>query len=503
MNGKDIFLGLKYVGDDLIEKAEYGQFPASGEIREKTHGRIRRPFLLAALIALLLMLVGCGIAYVLRLQDLKIGMQTVPQTQYDDSGSRIDETEVELDVFSLQGIKGSPNYLANQEWLAFTNSYTYTGGEYWESEPEYWAYSVQNQEMVDKLDEICGKYGLKVIGKPWHEHIDCNEFLTILGVDSLMKPNADAELSIPAGRFFPGGSFTIYGTLKLANTENMFTYHCVKKDVFYDVFGYVDADDLSQRNYTTTDGMDLLLLESDQSGMILADRDDCFFSLSIDLTGDASLEQIAECFDFTVHTNPPDAAAADAREQASLEEMNSRQGDPNILRRPTYGEYVADLIQSDEMWRSIDPEYTPPSKTYAFYDVDGNGTEELLIFYNGYIGSIVGMKNGITDDGKSYHMYLCEDNVLVHFDTEPNGLGEYRYHIFRFANDGDPVFSNPKEQSIVRLKKCADGTWWRTSSTEHYAEYDTIISEAEAMEILNSYKPVDLETRPLTEFEEP
>ena len=26
MNGKDIFLGLKYVGDDLIEKAEYGRF---------------------------------------------------------------------------------------------------------------------------------------------------------------------------------------------------------------------------------------------------------------------------------------------------------------------------------------------------------------------------------------------------------------------------------------------------------------------------------------------
>lgn len=503
MNGKDIFLGLKYVGDDLIEKAEYGQFPASGEKREKTHGRIRRPFLLAALIALLLMLVGCGIVYVLHLQDLKIGEQTVPQTQYDPSGNQIGETEVNLDVLSIQGIKGTPNYLANQEWLAFTNSYTNTGGEYWESEPEYWAYSVQNQEMVDKLNEICNKYGLKVIGKPWHEHIDCNPFLTLLGVDSLLKPNADAALSIPAGRFFPGGSFTIYGTLNLANTDNMFTYHCVKKDVFYDVFGYVDADSVSQRNYTTTDGVDLLLLESNQSGMILADRDDCFISLNIDLTGNIALEQVVECFDFTVHTNPPDADAADAREQASLEEMNSRQGDPNIFRRPTYGEYVADLIQRCEMWRSIDPEYTPPSQEYAFYDVDGNGTEELLIFYNGYIGSIVGMKNGITDDGKFYHMYLCENNVLVHFDTEPNGLGEYRYHIFRFANDGDPVFSNPKEQSIVRLKKCADGTWWRTSSTEHYAEYDTIISEAEAMEILNSYKPVDLETRPLTQFEDP
>ena len=469
----------------------------------KSHRGIHRPFLLAALIALLLMLVGCGIVYVLHLQDLKIGEQTVPQTQYDDSGNQIGETEVHLDVLSIQGIKGTPNYLANQEWLAFTNSYTHTGGGYWESEPEYWAYSVQNQEMVDKLDEICAKYGLKIIGKPWHEHIDCNPFLTLLGIDSLLKPNADATLSIPAGRFFPGGSFTIYGTLKLAETDNLFTYHCVKKDVFYDVFGYVDGDSVLERNYTTTDGLPLLLLESNQSGMILADREDCFFTLSVDLTGDATLEQLAECFDFTIHTDPPDASAADAREQASLEEMNSRQGDPNKLRRSTYGEYVADLIQGDEMWRSIDPEYTPPSKAYAFYDVDGNGTEELLVFYNGYIGSIVGMKNGITDDGKVYCLVLCEDNVLVDWPVGPNALGEYRYHIFRFANDGDPVFSNPKEQSIVRLKKCADGTWWRTSSTEHYAEYDTEISEAEAMEILNSYKPVELETRPLTEFEDP
>ena len=84
--------------------------------------------------------------------------------------------------------------------------------------------------------------------------------------------------------------------------------------MFYDVFGYVDADDLSQRNYTTTDGVDLLLLESNQSGMILADRDDCFFSLCIDMAENVALEQIVECFDFTVHANPPDAAAADARE---------------------------------------------------------------------------------------------------------------------------------------------------------------------------------------------
>ena len=501
MTNLELFMALGNISSENLSGAEELQNKPCVLTNRKV--KMKRAVLIAAVITLTLLLAGCGIAYVLRLQNLKIGKQAISQTQCDDSGNQIGETEVELDVLSMQGIKGSPNYLANQEWLAFTQSYTDTGGEYWESEPEYWAYSVQNQEMVDKLDEICREYGLKIIGKPWHEHIDCNEFLTLLGIDSLLKPNADAALSIPAGRFFPGGSFTIYGTLKLADTENMFTYHCVKKDVFYDVFGYVDADSVSERNYITTDGVNLLLLESDQSGMILADREDCFFTLSVDLTGDATLEQIAECFDFTVHTNPPDAAAADAREQASLEEMNSRQDDPNKFRRPTYREYVADLIQGDEMWRSIDPEYTPPSKAYAFYDVDGNGTEELLVFYNGYIGSIVGMKNGITDDGKSYHMYLCEDNVLVDFDSEPNGLGEYRYHIFRFANDGDSVFSNPKEQSIVRLKKCADGTWWRTSSTEHYAEFDTQITEEEAMDILDSYVPVELDTHPLTEFAEP
>jgi len=500
MTSIQLLKGFSGVDSELLVTAEQH---ISGQNNTKPHPGIHRPLLLAALIALLMMLVGCGVAYVLNLQNLKIGEQTIPQMHYNDSGSQVSETAVQVDVISMQGIKGSPNYLANQEWLAYTQSYVFPGGEYWESDPDYWAYNVLNQEMVDHLNEICEKYRLKIIGKPWHEHIDCNQFLPLLGIDSLLKPDAEATLSIPAGRFFPGGSFTIYGTMNLGDGDAMFTYHCVKKDVFYDVFGYVDEASVSQRNYTTTDGVNLLLLESQQNGMILADQDDCFLTLSIGLTGSAPLDKIAECFDFTIHPSSPDAAAAEAREQFSLEELNSRQEDPNLLRRPTYGEYVADLIQGDEMWRSLDPAYTPPVKTYAFYDIDGNGAEELLIFYNGYIGSIVGMKDGITDEGKSYHLKLYEDNVLIDWPGEPYGNGESWYHIFRFACNDDPVFSNPKERSIVRLKKCADGTWWRTSSTDHYTEFDTVISEDDAIGILNAYQPIELKTRPLTEFEEP
>lgn len=501
MTAYQLFRGLTGVDGELlaaVEPVDSRKEPATKKLPA------RKIWLVAAVIALALLLAGCGIAYVLSLRQLELGTQTIPlPTDASQNGTAPTETEMQLTVFSLQGIEGTPNYQANQEWLAFTQSYTPSGGEYWDSDPAYWAYSVRNQTMVDKLDEICAKYGLKVIGKAWHEQVDCNKFLPLLGIDSLLKPDTDAALSIPAGRYFPGGSFTIYGTLNLGDAAEMFTYQCVKKDVFYDVFGYTNPDAVTERNYTTSDGVPLLFLESEQSGMILADREDCFLSLSITLDGNVSLDEIAECFDFTIQPQAPDAAAADAREQASNAEIISTQDDPNRYRRATYAEYVADLIQGEERSRATDPEYTPPVRTYAFYDADGNGTDELLIFYGDRIGSIVGMKDGVTDEGKSYTLIPCEDHVFIDWPRGSYVHGEYWYHIFRFANNDDPVFSNPKERSIVRLKKDAEGNWWRTSSTDHYADFDTRITEEEAKAILDSYTPIQLETHPLSEFKEP
>ena len=518
MNGKDIFLGLQFVGDDLVEEAEVFHFSARaknhaaahekkrGAFEEKTYAKSRRTLLVAIVCLLALLLAGCGVAYMLSLRQLTLGTETVPIPENSpiSKGKPEDNTsETQLTVFSLQGIEGTPNYQASREWLAFTQSYTPSAGDYWDSDPAYWAYSVQDQTMVDKLDEICAKYGLSIIGKPWHEQIDCNQFLPLLGIDSLLKPGTDATLSIPAGRYFPGGSFTIYGTLNLGDAAEMFTYQCVKKDVFYDVFGYTNPDAVTERNYTTSDGVPLLFLESEQSGMILADREDCFLSLSIMLDGNVSLDKIAECFDFTIQPQAPDAAAADAREQASNAEIISTQDDPNRYRRATYAEYVADLIQSEERGRATDPGYTPPVWTYAFYDADGNGTDELLIFRDGYICSIVGMKDGVTDEGKVYDLVPCEDRVFIDWPIGADALGDYWYDIFRFANNDDPVFSTPKERIIVRLKKDANGNWWRTSSTDRYAEFDTQITEDEAQAILDSYKPITLETHPLSEFREP
>lgn len=68
MNGKDIFLGLKYVGDDLVEEAEYGKFPnkavkrTSPDVTKSAKQLYKRPFFIAAIIAMLLTLTGCAVA---------------------------------------------------------------------------------------------------------------------------------------------------------------------------------------------------------------------------------------------------------------------------------------------------------------------------------------------------------------------------------------------------------------------------------------------------------
>ena len=350
--------------------------------------------------------------------------------------------------------------------------------------------------MVDKVDEICEKYELKIIGKSWHEHQDCSHFLKLAGIDSLVKPEYQSVFQQPQGRFFPGGSFTVYGQLNLAGEEMplFVTYQYVKKDVFHDVFGYVRADSVTQKSITTEDGIPLLLLESGQSGMIFAEKEDCFITIGVDTSEAVPLEEITSYFDFSIQSSPLDTAAADAREQESL--LLSQQG---IQQPPaSYTEYIQQIVEN----YSTEPNGSLALPEYTFYDLDGNGDEDLLIMKDGKILEIPVLVNGEIDIGKAYTLQLCQDNVLIQ-ENSYYLEDETWYHIFRFANNDDPVFSNPKEESIVRLKKDGQGQWWRTSSTDHYADFDTQITEAEAMEILNAYQPVQLDTKPLSEFQEP
>ena len=125
MNGKDIFLGLKYVGDDLIEKAEYGAFPTKAEKTVKRNRGLRRPLLIAAIIAMMLLLVGCAVVYVLSMEKVKIGETTETVDYRLVEGTYVEDPhEVSQNVLTLAGLEGSKAYQACAEYFAFKDEYT-------------------------------------------------------------------------------------------------------------------------------------------------------------------------------------------------------------------------------------------------------------------------------------------------------------------------------------------------------------------------------------------
>lgn len=66
MNGKELFRGLSYISRRYIDEAEFGTLSsAQNAPAPAARARLRRPLLIAALIALLLLLVGCGAAYII------------------------------------------------------------------------------------------------------------------------------------------------------------------------------------------------------------------------------------------------------------------------------------------------------------------------------------------------------------------------------------------------------------------------------------------------------
>lgn len=196
MNGKDLFWGLTYVGSDLIEEAEREQL-SSKNVKSggkyATERQRKRPLLIAALIALLLLLTGCAaLAVYLRMEHLKLGIYSLPTATVQEAEDAPSTAPLELDVFSLQGVTDSPQYLAGKEWFDFTQSYEYQPQVGWDSPPDYWAYCVLDQTMVDKLDEICAKYGLTIIGRPRHEDGDFSNLLKLAGIETLLKADCDA-----------------------------------------------------------------------------------------------------------------------------------------------------------------------------------------------------------------------------------------------------------------------------------------------------------------------
>ena len=353
MNGKDLFLGLKYVGEDLIDEAENQPFPsrvAGAEEPRKT----RRPLLIAALIALMLLLVGCGVVYVLKMQDLKLGEAQVTQDRWDNQQHTMVSQTVSQQTLTLSGLKGTPNYQAAQEWYEFEQTYDPDHQIYFEAKdnPEefpvqYAFYNPYTQDMVNKIEEICGKYDLQLVGASVKAQ-SAKALLEYLDIDSILLPDAPAEAAYDYASYYEGGYFHTDVTFRMTDGADAWPYQSMlsflysPKDCFNNDLFDLTGDDWHERNYTTKSGHDVLILRSptvwaswvfcDLEGATVALRVETIFQVYTDENGyqevietpmtNEQLNQILDTINFDLKPNP---------------------GDPNILegQKPS-----TDLVQT-------------------------------------------------------------------------------------------------------------------------------------------------------------
>ena len=370
MNGKDIFRGLQYIGDDLIENAETGQFPAQNQGSGKTRRSIRRPLLIAALIALLLLLVGCAVVYVLKLENVKIGTGTEQRDYSLVDGVYVEDPHtVDTTTLSMAGLKGSNAYKACADFYAFKTKYTADGEEMGKAGtlPEgYW--DTYRDVMDAKAKELAEQYGLKPEGQRLKFRTTRN-MCDALGVERFARDSQDVSIDVDQGFCRDSGNFFVL--LRFAFPEDQgyeVTYtsgalYWNRQDTFSrDYFTLEDSGDWVERNYTTSAGNTVLILTSpsQERGYIICDRGDALMTVWLDANPellsedagvvsaeylhmtDAQLDMVADALDFAIQPIVPTQADVDA--QAAPPQEATQNGYTLKLKSVETDGYVARIV---------------------------------------------------------------------------------------------------------------------------------------------------------------
>lgn len=236
--------------------------------------RKNRFILLAAVIALTALLVGCGIVYVLKMQDLKLDEDMVDRDWYSQEQHTVITETVPRQVLTLSGLKGSPSYQAAQEWYDFQQSYDPDHriiNSIWGNVPEfpekYEFYNPYSQEMVDKIEEICAKYGLKLMGKSIYAQTS-KDMMEYLGIENVLLSGAPASAHLLGTAYYEGGYFRSEFDILMDQNESDWPFQSFvgylysPKDCFNAQLYNLDGYDWQERNYTTKSGHNVLILRS-------------------------------------------------------------------------------------------------------------------------------------------------------------------------------------------------------------------------------------------------
>ena len=488
---------------------------ATGEKRPARRN-VHKIVLIAAVVSLMVLLLGCAIV-ALNLQDLKLGEFTYTQPRYiDEEGNKIPATEKTKDVISLQGIVGSPEYMAAQEWNPYEWNIIAKESEQiednFDAPAEYDAYFIGNQEMQDKVDELCEKYGLKLLGPmALTQNFEQDIFFDSLGLPGLTRKDAKAIVEDGSGYFYECGNFKLEFWMTLEGEARW--PHKLLVSYLYKTKGYFDTVTLSvedvnsaeQWNYTLGDGTEVLIMNTGKSAWIFCDQEEAFLSAGFGVTYEdengtvvsmtrQDIEAVAEVLDFTVKPARPDMTAVKAKlaesEKVYLAEEKKLESYVDPWVKNSYRELIESLLQD-----------TSTEYTYGFADLDGDGTIELLI---GDVAIIRDMEEDekfcYTDsftmkDGKTTlyfsgatATYLCENNCFVYVMKHP----EPCYGMYTLGTGENKI-----EKYECLYYYGAEGKWFYNPDGEPGPQE---VTEEVAMAILDSYVRIPLEMKPITEY---
>ena len=430
MNGKELFFGLSYISRKYIDEAETDTVSAGiprGRYVSRFH--LRKPLWVAALVALLLLLVGCAAAYVLHARAMIIGQRDSTQDVFDEyHRETVGTRSVSQQVLTFSGLQGSPGYQAAKEWFEFLQAYDPDGTvrqQAIQSDPEaqfpdtYPAYRTYSQEMEDKLEELAETYHLKLLGTPV-EFVSMSGFTQALGIDRILLPDSQASILLKGGTCYPEGNFSIHMELDLPKGAGVWAYpvsaelQYFRKDCLSTEMAYVNADaEWSEWTYETASGASIRILRVGQEeAYLLCDCGDAIMTVTFlagfaPLTDDPSftpewmtdgqIQQIADLIDFTIRPTLPDAAAAGSTEHPEGWEIETKSAEfdgafgrivfhltaPKGTRLPNGedGDYV--YPQNDDILIPDTGTFTPNYwQTFSQDDGDGleNTTDLVYIF---------------------------------------------------------------------------------------------------------------------------
>jgi hypothetical protein len=401
MNGQEIFLGLSYISRKYIEEAETETVSGG---RGKAH-RIRRPFLLAAVIALLLLLVGCAAVYVLKMEHVKISSGT-DQRDYSlvDGVYVKDPHTVDTTTLSMAGLKGSNAYKACADFYAYETELRARAS----ASGDWTGY---DDAINAKAQELAEQYGLKPEGQPLTFRTTRN-LCNALGVERFVRNSQDVSIDVDQGFCRDSGNFFVL--LRFAFPEDQgyeVTYtsgalYWNRQDTFSrDYFTLEDSGDWVERNYTTSAGNTVLILTSpsQERGYIICDRGDALMTVWLDANPellsedagvvsaeylhmtDAQLDMVADALDFAIQPNIPTQADVDA--QAAPPQEATQNGYTLKLKSVETDGYVARVVVGVTAPEDVDIESLNISTGRTFFRTPGRDS-------NGINGDF----NDVTDD---------------------------------------------------------------------------------------------------------